>query len=257
MVDEELRPEDLTKVGATRESLAESLFGMLVTQAQDAQLPVVQMLTVQHRMHPAIGRLISNVFYEGKLEHAVNEADRDHGLDWLPKAVTWFSTTRLPQHGEMRQGSSFYNRSEVKGIERLLRRMENSYRTLGGTREVAIITPYNAQISELEANIQPSGPDWQALKIEIAAIDAFQGRDRDIVLYSTVRSNKNAQLGFLRDRRRLNVALSRARQLLILVGDVWTLENGRAGADANPYQDLVKYIRENPQDCALEDLEGQ
>ncbi len=257
MVDEELRPEDLAKVGATRESLAESLFGMLVTQAQDAQLPVVQMLTVQHRMHPAIGRLISNVFYEGKLEHSVNEADRDHGLDWLPKAVTWFSTTRLPQHGEMRQGSSFYNRSEVKGIEQLLRRMENSYRVLGGTREVAIITPYNAQISELEASIQPSGPDWQALKIEIAAIDAFQGRDRDIVLYSTVRSNKNAQFGFLRDRRRLNVALSRARQLLILVGDVWTLENGRAGADANPYQDLVKYIRENPQDCALEDLEGQ
>jgi superfamily I DNA and/or RNA helicase len=145
----------------------------------------------------------------------------------------------------------------VKGREQLLRRRENSYRTLEITREVATITPYNAQITELEANIQPAGPDWQALKIEIAVIDAFQGRDRDIVLYSTVRSNKNAHLGFLRDRRRLNVALSRARQLLILVGDVWTLENGRASADGNPYQDLVKYIRENPQDYALEDLEGQ
>jgi superfamily I DNA and/or RNA helicase len=215
------------------------------------------MLTVQHRMHPSIGRLISSVFYEEKLKHAVNATDRDHGLDWLPKAVTWFSTTRLPQHAETRQGSSYYNRSEVKGREQLLRRRENSYRTLEITREVAIITPYNAQITELEANIQPAGPDWQALKIEIAVIDAFQGRDRDIVLYSTVRSHKNAHLGFPRDRRRLNVALSRAQQLLILIGAVWTLENGRAGADGNPYQDLVKYIRENPHDCALEDLEGQ
>jgi serine/threonine protein kinase len=258
MIDEGLSAEALAGIGATRESLAESLFALLVEQAQSAQLPVVQMLTVQHRMHPAIGRLISQVFYEGKLEHAVAEQERSHGLDWLPRCVVWFSTTRLSQHEETHRGSSYYNRAEVEKSTALLRRMETSYRALGMTREVAVITPYNAQITELKASIQPTGPDWLALKIEIATVDAFQGRDCDIVLFSTVRSNKNAKLGFLRDYRRLNVALSRARQLLLLVGDLWTLENGRESADeVNPYRKLVKYIREHLEDCAIEDLEGQ
>ena len=111
---------------------------------------------------------------------------------------------------------------------------------------------------ELETSIRPDGPNWQALRIEIAAIDAFQGRDRDIVLYSTVRSNKQAKLGFVRDRRRLNVALSRARQALLLVGDILTLEHGRESADeANPYRGLVNYIRAHDQDCAVEYLEEE
>jgi AAA domain len=80
-------------------------------------------------------------------------------------------------------------------------------------------------------------------------------RDRDIVLYSTVRSNKALQLGFLKDWRRLNVALSRARQLLIIVGDIWMLENGRAGREGNPYQELIRYLREHPEDCLIQDLE--
>lgn len=258
MVDEGLRGEQLATIGVTRESLMKSLFGVLVEQAQEATLPVVQMLRVQHRMHPAIGRLISEVFYDGQLEHAVTEQERYHELDWLSRCVTWFSTTRLPRHEETQRGSSYYNRVEVERTTALLKRMEASYRDLGLTREVAVITPYNAQVMELETSIQPDGPNWQALRIEIAAIDAFQGRDRDIVLYSTVRSNKQAKLGFVRDRRRLNVALSRARQVLLLVGDILTLEHGRESADeANPYRGLVNYIRAHEQDCAVEYLEEE
>lgn len=257
MVDEELTDNKLAQHNITREGLTESLFATLVAQSRDEQLPVVQMLTVQHRMHPAIGQLVSDVFYDGKLEHAIEVSDRNHGLDWLPKAVTWLSTTQLPNHYETLQGQSYYNRVEVQKIYKILHRMEQSYQERGETRDVAVITPYNAQISELQAEVRPESNFWKALKIEIATVDAFQGRDRDIVLYSTVRSNKNKMLGFLRDRRRLNVALSRARQLLIIIGDIWTLENGHAGKGGNPYQELVRYMREHPEECLIQNLEEE
>jgi superfamily I DNA and/or RNA helicase len=255
MLDETLSSEALAGLGIERESLEESLFATLVAQGKDEHLPVVQMLTVQHRMHPAIGRLVSTVFYDGKLENAVSADDRIHGLDWLSKSVVWFSTTRLPGHNETERERSYYNRVEIQAIDAILRRMEATYRQRNETREVAVITPYNAQISELRERVNPTNPFWQKLKIEIATVDAFQGRDRDIVLYSTVRSNKELTLGFLKDRRRLNVALSRARQLLIIVGDIWMLENGRARRDGNPYQEVVRYIRENPEDCLIQDVE--
>jgi serine/threonine protein kinase len=254
MLDEDLTSEELARLGTSREELTESLFASLVAQGKDEQLPAVQMLTVQHRMHPAIGQLVSSVFYGGKLRHAVHASERDHGLVWLSRPVIWFSTSRLPRHAETRQGQSFYNRTEIRVISDLLHRMERTYLERGETREVAVITPYNAQIIELMAELTPQSRFWRALSIEIATIDAFQGRDRDIVLYSTVRSNVEGTLGFLRDRRRLNVALSRAREALLIVGDLATLERGRAGPEGNPYQELGRYLRTHPDDCLIEAL---
>jgi serine/threonine protein kinase len=255
MLDEGLSDDVLAQVGTTREQLTESLFESLVAQASEAQLPIVKMLTVQHRMHPAIGQLVSTVFYDGKLQHGVQNSEREHGLSWLPKAVAWYSTTRVPNHFETHRDKSYYNRVEAQGIWQLLLHMERDYLIRDEKREVAVITPYNAQIEELHALVQPHSAFWKALSIEIATIDAFQGRDRDIVLYSTVRSNKEARIGFLKDRRRLNVALSRARQLLILVGDLWTLERGHTGSEGNPYQELVHYLYTHPDECLIQDLE--
>ncbi len=96
-----------------------------------------------------------------------------------------------------------------------------------------------------------------ALSIEIASVDAFQGRDSHIVVYSTVRSNKQRQLGFLKDRRRLNVALSRAQQLLIMIGDIGMLSEARGTNEENPYRLLIRYMRNNPSDCLIEDIEQE
>lgn len=114
MLDEELSERELANLGTSREELGESLFATLVAQGKDERLPVVQMLTVQHRMHPAIGQLVSGVFYEGRLTHAVDLHERAHGLPWLARPVTWFSTAHLgtsgprksPWHCVTRQASS-------------------------------------------------------------------------------------------------------------------------------------------------------
>jgi serine/threonine protein kinase len=251
MLDEELNESALVQLGTSREQLTESLFASLVTQGKDEQLPVVQMLTMQHRMHPSIGKLVSSVFYGGKLMHAVRAEERDHHLPWLERAVVWFSTTKLLRFGETRQGKSYYNRAEIQAISMLLHRMERTYREQNMRRKVAVITPYNAQIVELTAEITPSSAFWQSLTVEVATIDAYQGRDCDIVLYSTVRSNREGYLGFLRDRRRLNVALSRAREALLIVGDLATLERGKTGSEGNPYQELIRYLRTHPEDCLI------
>ncbi|HEU5377494.1 MAG TPA: AAA domain-containing protein [Ktedonobacteraceae bacterium] len=117
--------------------------------------------------------------------------------------------------------------------------------------------PYNEQIRLLRETIHPTERTlWAALTIDIASVDAFQGRDSHIVLYAAVRSNKTHEIGFLKDRRRLNVALSRAQQLLILVGDMAMLSDARMRrGEENPYVKLIEYMHSHEEDCTIERLE--
>lgn len=253
MVDDELTPAVLERQGLSRDALGESLFATLVAQAREARLPALQMLTTQYRMHPSIGDLISTVFYDQQLTNGVTADIRRHGLDWLPQAVVWRSTSGDPARFEARRGTGFDNLCEVRECARLVMRMEYEYRALGEQRSVAIITPYQAQLGLLQQHVLPTSLQWQALELEVATVDAVQGRDYDIVLYSPVRSNANGTLGFLRDRRRLNVALSRGRQLLIIVGDIEMLEHGRSGVEGNPYHEVIRYIRSHPYDCVVQE----
>lgn len=93
------------------------------------------------------------------------------------------------------------------------------------------------------------------MSIEINTVDAFQGRETDIVFYSVVRSNDNGKLGFLKDVRRLNVAFSRARELLVVVGDHQCAQR-RLDIDGqeNPFVGIIKFIRDNLDDCMLKEV---
>ena len=91
------------------------------------------------------------------------------------------------------------------------------------------------------------------MSIDIATVDSFQGRECDVVIYSTVRSNAARKIGFLRDYRRLNVALSRARDLLIIVGDDFMMENAVLGTASNPFSGVLNHIRTNPDECRIVD----
>jgi AAA domain len=161
----------------------------------------------QYRMIRPIGNLVSHCFYEGKLKSPVNS----HGLKLtaaLPKPVTWYSTHQLPQRSEQPEGQTFRNTAEVAAVKQVLLRLQFVAKAQERRISVAVIAGYTAQVRMLREMASRSVAEWPDLDVACNSVDAFQGRQADICIYSVVRSNTRAQLGFLRERPRLNVALS-------------------------------------------------
>ena len=209
-------------------------------------------LRTQYRMHPAIGDMISAVFYGGRLEQGI-QAEERREYAWLPRPVTWLSTSALSGKTETSVGTSFSNGVEVEIIYRQLRTFENLGREQGFSPTVGVISGYAAQLGEIERRVAPTDDNrWRSLQIEIATVDAFQGRECDIVIYSIVRSNPSGRIGFLHDYRRINVALSRARHLLVIVGDDFMMRRASGKTRANPFASVLQYIQTHPEGCGLE-----
>ncbi len=250
MVDEMLSEE--TKDTSDNLGLSTSLFQTLVEQMGASVQSHLASLRTQYRMHPAIGCLISSVFYDGKLENGALPKSRQRAFDWMPAPVTWVSTSSLPNRSETRSGESYVNSVESDLVLQLLERIEAKCRERRRRPSVGIIAGYSAQVEHLTTNINPSDRHrWRNLDVEVATIDSFQGRECDVVVYSTVRSNANQRIGFLKDYRRINVALSRARDLLVIVGDDLMMENATVGADLNPFASVLAYIRSHADDCKI------
>ena len=228
-----------------------SLFQDLLEQDVGSQQHVAA-LTTQYRMHPAIGNLISNVFYDGTLANGdANRAQRF--ADSFPAVVNWISTSRLPDKTESRSGDSYDNPTEATVVAAVLERLQTDARWKGKLR-VGVISGYLAQVGRLRGLIDTTDTQrWPGMTIDIATVDSFQGRECDVVIYSTVRSNAARKIGFLRDYRRLNVALSRARDLLVIVGDDFMMENAVLGTASNPFTEVLNHMRSNPDECRIVD----
>lgn len=228
-----------------------SLFQTLVEQAEQEGHWHLAALRRQYRMHPAIGNLISQAFYDGKLEQGLT-ADDFTDYDWVRRPVRWLSTAGLPDKSENRRRQSFANFTEIGRISQWLQDFESECRQRSLHPTIGVISGYQAQVSELIRSIDPNNPTrWQNLNIEVATVDSFQGRECDVVLYSTVRSNTRGNIGFLRDYRRINVALSRAKRLLVIVGDDQTMYNAATGANENPFAKVLDHIRSHPGECEI------
>ena len=252
MVDAAAAEEDGNSPSA--ESFATSLFQLLAEPAEQEGQWHWAGLRRQYRMHPAIGNLISQAFYDGQLEQG-RPADDFPDYNWRGRPVKWLSTADLPDRGERRQGrqgQSFANPAEVSRIRRWLEGFEAECRQRNLRPVVGIISGYQAQVSTLTREIDPSNQArWQSLHIEVATVDSFQGRECDVVLYSTVRSNPEGNIGFLRDYRRVNVALSRARSLLVIVGDHQMMRYAATGMEENPFAKVLEHIRTHPAECEI------
>ena len=228
-----------------------SLFQILAEQAEETGSQHLASLRRQYRMHPAIGNLISQVFYDGLLEHGVTEDDFPN-YEWLPRPVTWLSTSTLPNKEDIRQGRSFANLAEASLALRWLQDLEARCRQQDLHPVVGIISGYQAQVEQLFRVIDPENSDrWQNIIIEIATVDSFQGRECDVVVYSTVRSNPERRIGFLKDYRRINVALSRARHQLLIIGDDFMMRNTRMEMSDNRFVAVLEHIRSNPHECRI------
>ncbi len=181
-------------------------------------------LDVQYRMHPCLSQFSSNAFYEGSLQNGVTAEERDASavFDWPNRRKPMFFYNSIAPEEMGPSGSSFLNRNEAalaeKFVTALLRR--------GVTPDqIAVITPYEAQrcflVNYLARN-GPLGPEIYKL-LEVASVDSFQGREKEYVVLTCVRSNDQQGIGFLSDWRRLNVALTRARRGVMIIGNARVL----------------------------------
>uniref|UniRef100_A0A336KT50 DNA helicase n=1 Tax=Culicoides sonorensis TaxID=179676 RepID=A0A336KT50_CULSO len=177
-------------------------------------------LEVQYRMHPELSQFPSNFFYEGSLQNGVCAEERKLKIDfpWPNPDCPMFFLVTLGAEEIAGSGTSYLNRTEAANVEKITTRFLKA-----GVKpeQIGIITPYEGQRAYLVQYMQYQGALHSKLyqEIEIASVDAFQGREKDIIIMSCVRSNEHQGIGFLNDPRRLNVALTRAKYGIIIVGN--------------------------------------
>ncbi|MFQ3252117.1 MAG: DNA polymerase alpha-associated DNA helicase A [Loktanella salsilacus] len=220
-------------------------------QGEETGRPVT-MLREQRRMHPAICSLVSNIFYDGALTSSDNIADRQDPVhvsrSTLASPLVLLDLPALSRSNqeafETRKGTSWVNEAEVDAIITSLREMKPR----GGAKAtLAILSPYKGQVELLERRLAPSIKSskdgfpilrgFESAKgdgVFAHTVDGFQGGEADLVIVSLVRNNQqvgHGAVGFLRNRQRLNVLLSRARHKLVLVTSARFLRQAVDGTD--------------------------
>ncbi len=203
------------------------------------------MLSNQYRMARPIGELISSLFYDDKLASPRDKPDITlPGL--FSRSVVWVTTANQDNKSEYKSGQSFKNDAEVDVILQILERTAFIAKNRKSIYSVVVIAGYMAQVKWIRDSIRDHLHDWPSLEITCSTVDSFQGSQADICVYSVTRSNKQGRIGFLKERPRLNVALSRGRDALIIVGDD---EFCRTAKGENPFRKILDYIEAYPEDC--------
>ncbi|MBR4553185.1 MAG: AAA family ATPase [Bacteroidaceae bacterium] len=240
-------PPTIKSPEAMRGGLATTLMERLVDKHPHA----VRLLTTQYRMNETLMRFPSQWFYGGKLKAALEVKHRNM-LDDLDSPLVWIETDEEVTATSNHEISDFSEQFVAGSYGRINKREAQltvqallSYTNRMGTKrllderiDIGIISPYRAQVQYLRKLIK-SERQLRPLRqvITINTVDAFQGQERDIIIVSLVRANERGDIGFLRDLRRMNVAITRARSKLILIGHSPTLCCHRF------YRDLYKHCK--------------
>lgn len=193
------------------------------------------LLAVQHRMHPDIGNFISQSFYNSELENGEHTKKNIIPLpEPFDKQLIFIDTSSDNSSAESFKDNSYYNQVEAEFIvSKIIPELE---RNNISQNAYAIVSPYSGQCQKIkELLLEKDNHAFTSL--EVATLDSFQGREYDIIIFSFTRSAINGKVGFLDDARRLNVAFSRARKKLILIGNAETLTNNRSHFD--PYYNTL------------------
>lgn len=231
--DHQQLPPTIKSLEAAREGLAKTLFEKCMERHPQS----AAMLQTQYRMNEYIMKFSSDYFYRGGL--IADESVKHHTvtdlppIDFIDTAGCGYNETQDPET------LSRFNEEEANVLIRALEK-----RVLGiGVEEwsysLGIITPYSAQVERIVKLVESSEPLTAIQRhITINTVDAFQGQERDIIAISFVRSNDKGEIGFLGDIRRTNVAITRARKKLIMIGDSATL------GTHNFYTALLEYVQQ-------------
>lgn len=231
-------PPTVKSIAALKGGLGTTLMERIVARKPS----VVTLLTVQYRMNEQIMRFSSNWFYDGRVESAPEVKYR--GILDYDNPITWIDTSESDAKEEF-VGESFgrINKTEA---ELTLDALKNYFTKIGRQRiadehiDVGVISPYRAQVQLLRRMVRKAEffKPYRGC-ITVNTVDGFQGQERDIIVISLVRSNDDGQIGFLSDLRRMNVAITRARMKLIIVGSVQTMTRHAF------YKELYGYVQES------------
>jgi regulator of nonsense transcripts 1 len=219
---------------AAKAGLTTSLFERLI------QLGIRPIrLEVQYRMHPCLSEFPSNAFYEGSLQNGATEAEKTlTGVDfpWPNPSKPMFFYISNGFEEISSSGTSYLNRTEASAVEKMVTMLLK-----GGIvpAQIGVITPYEGQRSYVVSHMARAGTMRADLynEIEVASVDSFQGREKDFIILSCVRSNEHQGIGFLSDARRLNVALTRAKYGCVVLG------NPRILARDPLWNDLINHYK--------------
>ncbi|ORY29551.1 SEN1 N terminal-domain-containing protein [Naematelia encephala] len=185
----------------------------------------MQLLSIQYRMHPDISELPSKVFYNGQLKDGPDMAKKTAAV-WHSRHIfgpyRFFNVTGH----EVKAGTSTKNPDEALVAVELYRRLEADFGTkINLALRIGVISMYKEQLFELKRKFNEAFGPTILERIEFNTVDGFQGQEKDIIILSCVRSGPNLRtIGFLRDPRRMNVALTRAKSSLFVIGNGPTLE---------------------------------
>ena len=227
-------PPTVKSIAAMRAGLGKTLMERIAENKPE----VVTLLKIQYRMNEEIMRFSSDWFYHGKVQSAPqikyrSILDYDHAITWIDTSDK--EPTDTIEEGEDLNfkeqfvGESFGRINKAEAELTLLTLAEyltkiGKQRVIDERIDVGIISPYRAQVQYLKRLIKK----YEFFKpyrrlISVNTVDGFQGQERDVILISLVRSNDEGQIGFLKDLRRMNVAMTRARMKLIILGNKETM----------------------------------
>ena len=251
MLDTSTVEEVAKAMGNTREELQfleESLFK---SQFETADKSIKKMLNTQYRMHPMIMGAI-NQFYHGKLECGILEPDTKRAHNLAGEVIQsdhhlcWVKMPRENEFQEERNGTSFFNTKEIDVIESICQQFETVWvhKVANGEpkKEIAVITFYGAQLRKIDERLKSEL--FPSLQIRTGTVDRFQGMERPVVIVSMVRNNQQGDVGFANKPERVNVAFSRAQELLVIVGchDLFTAKPGTVG---NMYSQVANTVNDH------------
>ena len=228
-------PPTIKCIEAARGGLGRTLLEKVVLHKPET----VSLLKIQYRMHEDIMRFPSRWFYHDELEAAPEVKYR--GILDFDTPASWIDTSELDlQEKAVAEGTGRLNTGEA---ELLVRELKNYMERIGIRRileehiDFGVISPYRAQVHYLR-HLLKKEPFFRPCRrlITVHTVDGFQGQERDVIMISLVRANEKGQIGFLRDLRRMNVAITRARMKLLILGEAVTLTR-------HPfYRELYEYI---------------
>lgn len=234
--DHKQLPPTILNRQAEKEGLSETMFERMINIHNDR---IKQMLQVQYRMNTDIMDFSSKKFYSDQLEAATAVSDHKLDIDVEtsgqlgeiidPDNVLVFVDTAGKHQERSRRGSTSKENPKEAELVRVF--TEELIGNGVSPKDIGVISPYDDQVGKLNQVLDIEG-------LEVKTVDGFQGREKDVIIISFVRSNDNNEIGFLADLRRLNVSLTRARKKIISVGDSETLTVNET------YRELIDYFKE-------------